>query len=57
MAYADLRRCPRCGRLSLEDDRMYKDTTVCPHCGANLFDCGKKTDAEPEVVTYGLEHD
>ncbi|MBI5845129.1 MAG: hypothetical protein HZB23_10725 [Deltaproteobacteria bacterium] len=47
MAFSDLRRCPRCGKLSLEDDRMYQDVSVCPHCGANLYDRAAKEPEEP----------
>ena len=51
MAYGDLRRCPRCGKLAIEDDHMREDVSVCPFCGAS-YDNGpaEQGSEEPGIV-------
>ena len=38
MANNDVRICPQCKTVYIEDDSMYEDVDVCPHCGADVTD-------------------
>ncbi|MEW5736072.1 MAG: hypothetical protein AB1921_14580 [Thermodesulfobacteriota bacterium] len=38
MAFGDVRLCPSCGKLYVEDERMQLDVNVCPNCGAEIWD-------------------
>jgi len=38
MAFGDVRKCPACPATWIEDDQMYEDPEVCPHCGADAGD-------------------
>lgn len=44
-----VRRCSRCKRIYLEDDRMYEDVNRCPFCGQDLSGGSDLPDAE--IVT------
>lgn len=46
MAYADIRICPSCKQVFVEDDQMYVEPERCPHCGADLAD-EELEDTEP----------
>jgi len=37
MADMDVRRCPACGAIFIEDSRMWTEPTRCPHCGYDLI--------------------
>ena len=36
MANLDVRLCPQCQAVYVEDDQMYDDVNICPHCGADV---------------------
>lgn len=41
MAFGDVRKCPACPEYWIEDDQMYEDPNVCPHCGVDAGDIMK----------------
>jgi hypothetical protein len=38
IADMSIRRCPACGGIYVEDDRMYLDTDRCPACGVCVLE-------------------
>ena len=50
MANNDIRRCPGCNAVWVEDDQMYEDADTCPHCGLILGD--ETTDPGPDDEVY-----
>ncbi len=46
----DIRICPHCKALYLEDSNMYEDVSRCPHCGKQASKEEKgETDEEPWI--------
>lgn len=45
MADMDVRYCPACGAVFVEDSQMWTDPQCCPHCGYDLATHDKDRDA------------
>jgi Zn-finger nucleic acid-binding protein len=48
IAEMPIRKCPHCGAIYIEDDRMYEDVDRCPKCGRLVTDTAKKGEIDVE---------